>query len=117
MSDTGGYGPQDDADNPVPAPGVVLATSDTPDPFGTADADSYQDGTGSGVDVPVDYLPPWALTRAPGTVRTVTAGTIVPINPWKPVIALLDADQLAMLNRESASRQVVGFWADDQRDY
>ena len=110
MTDTGGFGPND-----IAAPGPT--TVDTPDPYGTADASSYAPGDGTGVDVPVDFLPPWPLTRAPGTQATIAAGEIVPLDPWEPVVALLDDTQLALLNRESAARQSVMMWADSPRDF
>ena len=90
-------------------------TVDTPDPFGTADQSSYG-GAGAGPDVPMPMLPPWGPTRAPGTVRTIAAGVIVPLNPWAPVIALLNADQLALLNSRSAAAQAAMMYApDDER--
>lgn len=96
-------------------PGVEGGVA-TPDPFGPADQAQYdQTGQADGVDVAIEYLPPWPVTRAPGTVRTVVAGEVVPIDPWQPVIALLNADQLALLNRESAARQAASFWVDDAR--
>lgn len=82
---------------------------DTPDPFATAVQGEY-DGSQNGVDENIKYLPPWALTRAPGTREPVYAGEIVPIDPWKPGIALLNGQQLAMLNRESAARQAASYW-------
>lgn len=103
-------------DDPVPD-GQPAETVDTPDPYGTADQAQYdQDQSPDGPDVAVEYLPPWPYTRAPGTVRTIAAGEIIPLDPWQPVIALLNADQLALLNRESAARQAAGFYVDDPRE-
>jgi hypothetical protein len=118
-------GPGEDADYDSPeafeagseidTPGVAGGV-DTPDPFGPADQASYsQDQTPDGPDVAIDYLPPWAITRAPGTVATIAAGEIIPVDPWRPEIALLNARQLAMLNRESAARQAASFYVDDPR--
>lgn len=99
-------------DDPTPTPGE--ATVATPDPYGTADRSSYAGGD-SGPDVPIDYLPPWGPVRAPGTVRTIAAGSIIPIDPWAPIIALLNADQLALLNWNSAARQAAQYFVDDPR--
>lgn len=116
MTDTGGYGPNDYIDDPTPQPGVVEPTADTPDPYGTADQQSYIPGDGTGVNEPITYLPPWGVTRAPGTVRTIAPGQIVPVNPWAPGLALLDADGLAVVNRESAVRQAAAMYTDDARN-
>jgi hypothetical protein len=90
---------------------------DTPDPFGPADQPEYDtDSSTDGPDLAVEYLPPWSYIRAPGTRRTVIAGEIVPVDPWHPVIAMLNADQLALLNRESAARQAANYWVDDVRN-
>jgi hypothetical protein len=94
----------------------VLATVDTPDPFGVADQSSYDPEDDSGEDIAIGYLPPWPLTRAPGTVATIIPGEIVPINPWLPVIALLNSKQLALLNRESAARQAAAYYVDSARE-
>lgn len=101
-------------DDPTPQPGVVEPQVDTPDPFGPADQPAY-DGTDHGPDVGIEYLPPWGYQRAPGTVRSVVAGDIMPLNPWAPVIALLNADQVALLNTRAAARQAAGYWVDDPR--
>jgi hypothetical protein len=85
----------------------------TPDPFNPASAPDYGESTGPGVDQPIEFFPPWAITRAPGTVATIAPGPIIPINPWIPVIALLNGDQLAALNREQANRQAISYWNDD----
>jgi hypothetical protein len=116
MTDTGGYGTNDHADEPAPQPGAAEPTADTPDPYGTANDSAYVPGDGTGVDVPVQFLPPWALTRAPGTVRTVAPVQIVPVDPWAPGYALLDAQQLALVNRESAVRQAAAMYTDDPRN-
>lgn len=89
---------------------------DTPDPFGDANATDYGPGANSGPDFQVDYQPPWPLTRAPGTVRTIAAGAIVPLNPWAPELALLNSEQMAVLNRESAARQAASYYVDSPRD-
>jgi hypothetical protein len=103
-------GPGDD--DPTPQPGVALSTVDTPDPYGTADAGSYS-GRGSGQDVAIDFLPPWSKMRAPGTVPSIVPDQIVPLNPWKPVLAVLNANQMAALNRESAARQMAAMMISD----
>ena len=94
----------------------VSPTVDTPDPYGTADQAQYDDGTVDGPDVGIAYQPPWSTTRAPGTRRPIIAGEIVPIDPWQPTVALLNADQLALLNRETAIRQAAAYWIDNPRD-
>lgn len=100
-------------DDPIPV--TAGADVDTPDPFATGGEDqaAYQPGTGGPVDTGVQYRPPWPLTRAPGTVPTVAPGRIVPVNPWLPTIALLNARQVALLNRISAARQAARMWVDD----
>jgi hypothetical protein len=101
-------------DDPTPSPNVTEPTVDTPDPYGTADQSSYG-GPGSGPDIPIPFLPPWGITRAPGTVRTIAAGEIVPINPWEPGVALLNADQLAIINTRRAAVQAAAYYTDDPR--
>jgi hypothetical protein len=91
-------------------------TVDTPDPYSSDNSDDYGAGSNSGPDEKIDYLPPWSPTRAPGTVRTIAPGEIIPIDPWQPTIALLNGDQLKILNRETAARQAASFYVDSARD-
>lgn len=91
------------------------STSDTPDPFNPANDPAYQPA-GAGPDVPFEYLPPWSQIRAPGTEQPIVAGDIVPIDPWQPVVALLNGDQLARLNRESAARQAAAYFTVTERN-
>lgn len=99
--------PQDSSD---PQP-----TAFTPDPYGKADQPDYI-GRGPGLEQPIDYVPPWALTRAPGTRETIAPEQLIPIDPWLPGIALLNANQLAMLNRESFARQAAAQYIDSERE-
>jgi hypothetical protein len=101
-------------DDPTPQPGVAETTVDTPDPFSPIGAGAYG-GRPSGVDMPVDFIPPWSRTRAPGTVETIAPGVIVPINPWQPGLALLKANQMALLNQEQGARQAQMFYLGDPR--
>lgn len=109
----GGFDSGATIDTNPPGPGV-----DTPDPFGAAaQAQQYSpEAANDGIDVAVDYLPPWPITQAPGTKRTIAAGEIIPIDPWSPVIAMLNSEQLALLNRQSAMRQAAGYYVDSPRE-
>lgn len=101
-------GPDDPA---LPSgPGV-----DAPDPFAPADQADYAPPAPAGADATVDYLPPWGFTRAPGTVRTIAPGEIIPLDPWEPTLALLNGDQMALLNWVSASRQAAAYTVDSPR--
>lgn len=99
--------------DPTPDSQTADGGVDTPDPFSTDEEQQYTAGAGGPVDTGIMYRPPWPITRAPGTVRTIAPGRIIPINPWDPVIALLSGRQLAMLNRQTAARQAAAMYNDD----
>ena len=103
-------GPAPDTTPGAPGPGV-----DAPDPFAPADQTDYRPASPAGVDATLEYLPPWGFTRAPGTVRTIAPGEIIPLDPWLPVLAMLNGEQMAMLNRLSASRQAAAYTVDSPR--